>query len=58
MYDDEYFEYLLGDSNHLGEDMFIMRNIGRLEVGFDTNQYVIEAYNTIHVGYKVKMDGR
>jgi hypothetical protein len=51
VYDDEYFEYLLGD-------MFIMRNIGRLEVGFDTNQYVIEAYNTIHVGYKVKMDGR
>jgi hypothetical protein len=56
VYDDEYFEYLLGDSNHLGEEMFIMRKIGRLEVGSNINQYAIEAYNIMHVGYKVKME--
>jgi len=56
VYDDEYFEYLLGDSNHLGEEMFIMRKIGKLEVGSNTNQYAVEAYNTMHMGYKVRME--
>ncbi len=42
----------------MGEEMFIMRKIGKLEVGSNTNQYVIEVYNTMHVGYKVRMEWR
>jgi hypothetical protein len=48
----------LGDSNYLGEEMFIMRKIGRLEVGSDINQYIINTYNTMHVRYQMRMEWR
>jgi hypothetical protein len=34
MHDDEYFEYLLGD---LGDKMFIMKKIGRCEMGLNVD---------------------
>jgi hypothetical protein len=53
LHGDEYFKYLLGDLGYLGEEMFIMRRIGRCEIGPNANQDVIRAYNKIHVGYGV-----
>jgi hypothetical protein len=32
MHINEYFEYLLGDPNYLGEDMFVICQLGRHEL--------------------------
>ncbi len=56
MHGDEYFEYLLGDLGYLGEDMFIMKRIGRCDIGFNVDQNAIRTYNKMHVGYKVRME--
>jgi hypothetical protein len=56
LHGDEYFEYLLGDHGYLGEDVFIMKRIGRCEIGPNVDQDVIRAYNKMHVGYKVQME--
>jgi hypothetical protein len=53
MHDDEYFEYLLGDPNYLGENMFIMKRIGRGEIGLNANQDAIRTDNKMHVGYRM-----
>jgi hypothetical protein len=53
LHGNEYFEYLLGDFSYLGEKMFIMRRIGRHEIGFNADQDVIRTYIKMHVGYKV-----
>jgi hypothetical protein len=56
LHGDEYFEYLLGDPSYLGEEMFIMRRIGRCEIGPNADQDVIKAYNKIHAGYGVRVE--
>ncbi len=53
LHGDEYFEYLLGDPGYLGEEMFIMRRIGRCQIRLNANQDAIRAYNKMHVGYRV-----
>jgi hypothetical protein len=53
LHGDEYFEYLLGNHGYLGEKMFIMKRIGRCEIGSNVNQDVIRAYNKMHARYKV-----
>jgi hypothetical protein len=45
--------YLLGVPNYLSEKMFIMRRLGRQEVGPNVNEDVIRAYNNMHVSYKM-----
>jgi hypothetical protein len=47
LHGDEYFEYLVGDYGYLSEEMFIMRKIGRHEIG-PNDQDVIKAYNKMH----------
>jgi hypothetical protein len=37
VHDDEYFEYLLRDPIYLGKEMFLMRRIGRHDMGFNVN---------------------
>ncbi len=56
LHGDKYFEYLLGYPGYLGEEMFIMRRIGRCEVGPNVDQNVIRAYNKIHAKYRVRME--
>jgi hypothetical protein len=46
----------LGDPGYIGEEMFIMRRIGRCEIGFNVDQDVIRAYNKIDVGYGVRAE--
>ncbi len=53
VHDDEYFMYLLGVLGYLSEKMFIMKRLGRWEVGPNANEYIIRAYNNMHVGYKM-----
>jgi hypothetical protein len=45
--------YLLGVLGYLSEKMFIMKRLGRWEVGPNANEYIIRAYNNMHVGYKM-----
>jgi len=52
VHDDENFEYLLGDSSYLGENMFIMKRIGRCEINHNVDHDVIKAYNKMHLRYK------
>jgi hypothetical protein len=47
----------LGDPSYLGEEMFIMRRIGRREIGPNANQDAIKAYNKMHVRYIMWVDG-
>jgi hypothetical protein len=56
MYINEYFEYLLRDPSYLGEHMFVMCWLGRHELTHGHDQNAINAYNKMHVGYKVKME--
>jgi len=52
----EYFEYLLGDLGYMGEYMFIMWQIGWCELSLNTHPNTMNAYNNMHVGYKVKVE--
>jgi 3-methyladenine DNA glycosylase/8-oxoguanine DNA glycosylase len=56
VHDDEYLEYLLGNPSYLRKEMFIMRRLGRWEVGPNVDENVIKAYNKMHVGYKVQVE--
>ncbi len=47
----EYFEYLLGDLNYMGRDLFVMCCIGRHEMTFKVNLNVIKVYNKMHVAF-------
>ncbi len=53
VHDDENFEYLLGDSSYLGEKMFIMKRIGRCAISLNVDHDVINAYNKMHLRYKM-----
>lgn len=53
---DEYFEYLLGDPGYVGEEMFIMRRIGRREVPDEENLEVVDAFNAMHAGFRVRVE--
>jgi hypothetical protein len=34
----------------MGEDMFVMCNIGKHELAFGVHMYVVKTYNKLHVG--------
>ncbi len=55
-HDEKYFEYMLGDLGYLHEGMFIMKRIGRCEVGFNVDQDSIKTCNKMHVGYRIQME--
>jgi len=50
---DNYFEYLLGDSIYMGEEMFVMRWLWRWKLVPWHDLKVMHAYNKMHVSYKV-----
>ena len=52
----DYFEYLLGDPGYVGEKMFIMRRLGRREIPEDGDVEVIDAFNAMHAGYRVRVE--
>ncbi len=56
MHIDEYFEYLLKDPGYLDEEMFVMFQLGKLKFVHGHDQNVINAYNKMHVGYRVKVE--
>jgi hypothetical protein len=45
---DDYFEYLLGDPRYLGEEMFIMRRMGRSKLPPNVD------YGVVHAWFKAK----
>lgn len=51
---DEYFEYPSGDLKYLGEEMFIMKRMGKQKLPLDVNHGAIQAYNKMHVRFKVQ----
>ncbi len=54
---DDYFEYLLGDSRCLGEELFIMKRMGMWKLPLDVNHDgAIQAFNKMHVGFKVQVE--
>jgi DDE superfamily endonuclease len=56
VHDDDYFEYLLGDPGYIGEEMFIMRRVGRREVPDESDMGAIDLYNRMHAGYRVRVE--
>jgi hypothetical protein len=46
---------MLGYLGYLREELFIMKRIGRCEVGFNADQNFIKTYNKMHVGYRMQM---
>ncbi len=55
---DDCFEYFLGDLGYLGEEMFIMRTMGRWgwELPLDVDHGAFHAYNKRLVGFKVQVE--
>jgi hypothetical protein len=47
---------MLGDLGYLHEATFIMKRIGRCEVGPNVDQDSIRTYNKMHVGYRIQME--
>ncbi len=56
VHDDEYFEYLFGNLGHLSKKNSSWR--GRWEVGPNSGDDAIKAYNNMHVKYIVWMEWR
>ncbi len=56
LYTYEYFEYLLGNLNYLGEEMFIRCWLGRCELAPRHDLDVVNAFDKMHVGYKIRME--
>jgi hypothetical protein len=56
LYTNEYFEYLLGDPNYLGEKMFVMHRFEKhkLVIGHDMDE--VNAFNKMHGNFKVKVE--
>jgi hypothetical protein len=52
MHLNEYFEYLLSDSNYIGEEMFVMWNFKKYELVFNYDLNEMHLYNKMHVKYK------
>ncbi len=52
----EYFEYLPKDPGYLDGEMFVMFQLGKFELAHGHDQNVINAYNKMHVGYRVKVE--
>jgi hypothetical protein len=53
---DDYFGYLLGNPNYMGEDMFIMHRIERWELTPNVDHVVMRAYNKIHASFRVQVE--
>ncbi|KAL3700924.1 hypothetical protein R1sor_018946 [Riccia sorocarpa] len=55
-HDDDYFEYLLGDPGYVGEEQFIMRRVGQREAYEGDDQSVINQFNKMHAGFRVRVE--
>ncbi len=56
MHINEYFEYVLGDLRHLGEEIFVMHQLRRCEHAFGHDQNIINVYDNMLVGYNVRVE--
>ncbi len=56
LYTYEYFEYLLGNLNYLGEEMFIICWLGRCELAPKHDLDVANDFDKMHVGYKIRVE--
>lgn len=50
---DEYFEYLLGDPNYIGEKMFIMHKIGWKTLVLNANHVIMRTYNKMYASFRL-----
>ena len=53
---EDYFEYLLGDPGYVGADMFIMRRFGSAEMPANVHEDVVDAFNKLHSGRRIKVE--
>jgi len=44
------------DPRYLGEEIFIMRRMGRQKLRPNANQGTIDVYNKMHVGFRVQVE--
>jgi hypothetical protein len=44
------------DPRYLGEEIFIMRRMGRQELPLNANHGTIDVYNKMHVGFRVQVE--
>lgn len=48
---DDYFEYVLRNPNYMGEEMFIMKHIGRKGLVLNANQNAFKTFSKMNVNY-------
>ena len=51
-----YFEYVLGDPGYQGRDQYILRRLRRQEQNLLADNDVINAYDNMHVGFRVQVE--
>jgi hypothetical protein len=52
----EYFEYVLGDLGHLGEEILVVHWLGKCECALGHDQNIANAYDNMHASYNVKVE--
>jgi hypothetical protein len=57
LHDDKYFEHFLGDLGYLSEEMFVMRRIGKCEVGLMLIKMLLELTTKYMLGIKCEFSG-
>jgi DDE superfamily endonuclease len=55
-HNDEHIEYLFGDPEYAGADMFVISRIGVHEVAKESNANAIRAYNMMYAGRRIKVE--
>lgn len=53
---DDYFKMVLGDARYVGVDHYIFRCMGRGEILPTLDIATINAFNKMHVGYRVRVE--
>lgn len=56
MHKHDHFKYLFGDPGYMGEEMFVMQQLGKHEFASRHDLNVVHAYNNMHVRYKVQVE--
>lgn len=49
-----YLEYLLGDLDYIGKNMFKIWRLGTVDVPLDMDDGALTTYNKMHVDYRVR----
>jgi hypothetical protein len=47
---------VFGDPGYVGEEMFIMRRVGRREIPEGSDMEAVDLYNKMHAGHRVQVE--